>query len=162
MNKYWIWLSSIPYIGPITANLLLERFNKPENIYNAHIQEVCDSGLVSKKQAEMIARHHSLDKANDIIEQCYAKDIKILTIQDDLYPSRAIMHDAPVVLYYKGRLKNLGQTVGIVGARRCTREARHKAIEIAEEYSLNNISVISGIVLYSNNPYLVASLTNPM
>lgn len=67
-------------------------------------------------------------------------------MNDNLYPSKAKTDDAPIVLYYKGKLKQLDNTVGIVGARRCTREARAAAIENAKEYSMRNVVVISGII----------------
>lgn len=53
-------------------------------------------------------------------------------------------YDAPIVLYYKGKLKQLDNTVGIVGARRCTREARAATIENAKEYSMRNVVVVIG------------------
>jgi DNA processing protein len=145
MKIYWIWLSNIPYIGPVTANLLIERYGSPENVYNADICEMMDSGTISKRQAEMMEQHRSVEESNNIIDKCDKNGIEILTLHDTLYPHRAKMEDSPIVLYYKGKLKNIGNTVGIVGARRCTREARHMAIETARMYSLKNISIISGM-----------------
>jgi DNA processing protein len=145
MIEYWIWLSQIPYIGCVTANRLLKIFGSPEHVFNAGWQEIVDSCSLSRKQLESIQNNHSLNKAYEIIEKCRMKDIHVLTMNDDLYFSRAKEYDAPIVLYYKGNLKKIDHTVGIVGARRCTREARQTTIEKAEEYSMRNVGVISGM-----------------
>ena len=146
MIEHWIWLTQIPYIGPVTANRLLQTFGSPERIYSASRQEISNLCSISDKQLEMIIANRSFDKAYEIIDQCNANDIHILTMNDNLYPSKAKTDDAPIVLYYKGKLKQFDNTVGIVGARRCTREARAAAIENAKEYSMRNVVVISGII----------------
>ncbi len=43
------------------------------------------------------------------------------------------------------RYKKIEQSVSIVGARRCSREARHAAIECAKEYATRDVTVISGM-----------------
>jgi DNA processing protein len=145
MIEYWIWLSQIPYIGPITANVLVKTFGSPERIYNAGSQEIADTCHITKKQLDMIMKNRSMDKANEIIDKCNVNNINILTMKDTLYPLKSKEHDAPIVLYYKGNLKQLDKTVGIVGARRCTREARMGAITKAKEYTLRGYTVISGM-----------------
>ena len=170
MIEHWIWLSQIPYIGPVTANRLLQTFGSPERIYSASRQEISNLCSISDKKLEMIIANRSFDKAYEIIDQCNANDIHILTMNDNLYPSKAKTYDAPIVLYYKGKLKQLDNTVGIVGARRCTREARAAAIENAKEYSMRNVVVISGMAkgvdayahtsCIKSNGYTIAILAN--
>lgn len=145
MIEYWVWLSQIPYIGPVTANKLLHAFENPEQIYNATAREISDLCHMSERQIKMITEKHSLDPAIKIIEKCRENEIKILTINDKLYSPKAKVDDAPIILYYKGNLKQLDHTVGIVGARRCTREARQTAIQSAEDYSKRNVTVVSGM-----------------
>lgn len=145
MIKYWIWLSQIPYIGSVTANRLLQTFGNPEQIYHASEKEILELCNLSKKQLEMIMKNRSLDKAFEIMDKCKKNGIRILTIDDNLYPSKARVEDAPIVLYYKGNLKKIEQSVSIVGARRCSREARHAAIECAKEYATRDVTVISGM-----------------
>lgn len=145
MIEHWIWLSQIPYIGPVTANRLLQAFGNPKELFYASKTEISELCQLTDKQLKMIIENHSLDQAVEIIEKCKASGINILTINDDLYSPKAKEDDAPIVLYYKGNLKQLDHTVGIVGARRCTREARQMAIQCAENYSKRSITVISGL-----------------
>lgn len=37
--EYWIWLTLLKGIGPITAKKLLHQFETPENIYNADYEQ---------------------------------------------------------------------------------------------------------------------------
>ena len=62
------------------------------------------------------------------------------------YPKRAkILEDAPVVLYYKGHFQDMKDPVAIVGARRCTQEAKYKAVNLAEQYTGSGQTIISGM-----------------
>jgi DNA processing protein len=145
MNKYWIWLSQIPYIGPRTAKDMLQIFRTPENIYFAKDEELINNCNISAKQLKMIKENRSLEASLRILDNCNKNGIHILTIQDDRYPVCAKNSDAPLILYYKGKLFHNHAAIGIVGARRCTREDRQATIEKAELYAKQNITVISGM-----------------
>ena len=83
------------------------------------------SGL-SARQRESIIRNHSLEKAKRIMDDCQNKNISILCWNDERYPltcQRNLLMHLPM-LYYKGNIKEMDQTVGIVGARRCSQEAK--------------------------------------
>ena len=47
---YWIWLSQIPYIGPVTANRLLKQFKTPETIYYAEEKELLKTKILTVRQ----------------------------------------------------------------------------------------------------------------
>ena len=97
-------------------------------------------------QRKSILNHKELDTAERIIEQCQKLRISVLTIKDAFYPERAKeCQDAPVLLYYKGKIKNMEKTVGIVGARRCTQETKKLVAELTCTYSRKQFAVISGM-----------------
>jgi DNA processing protein len=145
MIEYWIWLSQIPYIGSVTANRLLQAFGDPKRVYCTCPQEISGKCSLSKNQLQAMKENRTLEKAYAIMDQCEARDIRILTLNDAGYYSKAKKTDAPIVLYYRGNLRRMNNAVGIVGARRCTQEARQTVIEIAKEFSQNNIAVVSGM-----------------
>lgn len=143
---YWIWLTQVPLIGPVTAKYLAEWMGNAKNIYNADLMELSKVTKLSVRQRESIMQHRSLEKAKRILEECRSKNISVLCWDDAEYPIRAkIQNDAPVVLYYKGNFQNLNHTVGIVGARRCTQEAKRKTVMIATECAEKQITVVSGM-----------------
>lgn len=143
---YWIWLTLLPSIGPVTARRLLDRFGNPKAIYDADMDELRGISRISDRQKESIITHRSLETAEKIIKECKRKDISVLNLDNPCYPARAKEpDDAPIVLYYKGHVKNMERTVGIVGARRCSQEAKRKAVSLAEEYTEKGFAIISGM-----------------
>ena len=73
-------------------------------------------------------------------------NVSVLNWNNQAYPLRARKpSDAPVVLYCKGQLRKMENTVGIVGARRCSQQDKKKAVELAQEYTQKGIPVISGM-----------------
>ena len=79
------------------------------------------------------------------MDDCQNKNISILCWNDERYPLRAREPaDAPPMLYYKGNIKKMDQTVGIVGARRCSQKAKQETVFLASEYAKTRIAVVSG------------------
>ena len=144
--EYWIWLSLLPYIGPVTANRLLEHFEDPSRVYHAEIPELVKVKGITGRQVQSIAENKSLDHIWKLMDSCEQNDISILLKSDVRYLERAkILEDAPVVLYYKGHFQDMKDPVAIVGARRCTQEAKYKAVNLAEQYTKSGQTIISGM-----------------
>ena len=40
MNIYWIWLSTIKYIGPVLQKRLLAKFGSPQEVYLAPLDKL--------------------------------------------------------------------------------------------------------------------------
>ena len=87
---YWVWLTTVPGIGAVTANRLLKEFGTPENVYNADEKKLTDIKGITQKSA-------------------------------------------------------LHQTVGIVGARRCTQEAKQQVIDLTQKLVSANVTIVSGM-----------------
>ena len=67
---YWIWLTLLPSIGPVTARRLLDRFGNPKAIYDADMDELRGISRISDRQKESIITHRSLETAEKIIKEC--------------------------------------------------------------------------------------------
>lgn len=144
--KYWIWLTQIPNIGPVLSNRLLEKFENPIEIYKATEDSLRLVKGINSRHIESIQSSKSLEKAEEILDKCQRQKILILTKENFKYPYKAKrLEDAPAVLYYQGKLKNLNHTVAIVGARRCSQETKKKCVEITEKYICQGTTVISGM-----------------
>lgn len=143
---YWIWLSELKGIGPVTAKTLLNRFETPVNIYRAQRDEIINLPGIGDATAALILNSKSLEMAEVILNKCQKLNIKILRYNDDLYKQEIRdIKNAPVLLYYRGNLIENSLGVGIVGARRCTEYGKRVTLEAAEFLALNNIPVISGM-----------------
>lgn len=146
---YWIWLSKIPQIGCHISRLLLNEFHDPQNIYNAADEQLLQVKGIGPKRAKQIYDTKDLSQAEKIIENCRRHQIKIMTINDDIYPQKAkILDDMPIILYYKGTpvISQINKkSTAIVGARRCSRQARQAAITLAATLSDKGITIVSGM-----------------
>lgn len=143
---YWIWLTQIPFVGPVTARYLIKELKDAEKIYQADAERLAKISRLSERQRKSILQSRSLENPKRILENCQKKSISVLRWDDKRYPERARKpHDAPVLLYYKGNFKNMDQAIGIVGSRRCTQESKQKTVSLASECARNQIAVVSGM-----------------
>ncbi|WP_017756490.1 DNA-processing protein DprA [Calidifontibacillus oryziterrae] len=149
---YWLWLSTIPHVGPITQKRLLEKFKSPEAIFQCSKQDLIKTKtqelrLPSTAISSIVEnRNLALEKAKRILEKSKQKEIKILTFENPIYPDFAkSCPESPTVLYFKGSLNTYTHTVGIVGSRRCTKYGQKITAEIVESLAKYNIPVISGL-----------------
>ena len=143
----WIALNMIRGIGPRTANLLLDYFGTPANVFAASRDRLTAEGL----KPETIAQLHDteiLDKAQAEIERLEALGAQVLTLADEAYPQllREI-YDPPIVLYVKGDLASaLSQPgIAVVGSRRCSTYGTNAANFLARELALHGVTIISGL-----------------
>lgn len=130
---YWVWLSKIPKIGCHISRLLLNEFHDPKHIYHAEYEQLLQVKGIGPKLAKQIYNTKDLSQAEKIIENCHKHQIKIMTINDDIYPQKAkILDDMPIIVYYKGTptISQINKkSTAIVGPRRCSRQARQEAIQ---------------------------------
>ncbi|AKA70857.1 helix-hairpin-helix domain-containing protein [Clostridium scatologenes] len=121
MDIYWIWLSELQKIGVITAKKLLHKFKTPKNIFNATNEELMNVEGIGEKTAEIIlnSKCDIMSRSNLIMKKCEKNNIRLLTINDFLYPLEVKnIKDSPILLYYLGTINKDCMGVGIVG---CTR-----------------------------------------
>lgn len=119
----YLWLATLPGLGPQAANLAVQAFGSPDAVYAADRAALAASAAgLNRRQVECLM-DKSLDRAGRIIEQCEKKGIRILTLGDSAYPDRLrAIADPPLVLYVRGRWPDLDLRPGIavVGSRNPT------------------------------------------
>lgn len=143
---YWIWLSKLPGIGCQISRALLNEFHAPKQIYQATYEQLVKVKGIGPKKAKQIYETKDLKQATKIIEDCKKHHIHIMTINDDLYPQKAKnLEDMPILLYYKGIIKKYKKSIAIVGPRRCSKEARQRAIDTARKQTNKGITIVSGM-----------------
>jgi len=144
--EYWIWLKQISGIGPVLEKSLLDRFQTPPAVYEACEEELLSVEGIGPTLARVIRQHRSLDQARTLLEETLRQDIKLLSYHDPLYPALAKKSsEAPILLYYKGSIRENSTGVAIVGSRRCTDYGKQAAVEAAYFLAQNDIPVISGM-----------------
>ena len=145
--KYWLWLTNLPGLSNRSCWQLLEHFDSPEEIYYAdegHLRLV--DGL-SEEQRQRL-QDKSLHRAEEILAQCAAKEIFIVTVQDAAYPHRLrSIYDAPVLLYGKGAMPLFDEeaAVAVVGTRKCSPYGVHAAEELGYQMAKQGALLVSGM-----------------
>lgn len=145
--KYWLWLTGRAGMSALRRAQLLARFGSPEQIYFADDGEYAlDEELPPGLRRSLGDK--SLDGAERTLEQCSRLGIDLLTVQDAHYPDGLNnIPDPPAVLYYKGRLPDFDRvlTIGMVGARECSRYGEMMAARLGLELGRAGAVVVSGI-----------------
>lgn len=122
MLIHWIWLATRPSIHDRLKVELLRQFGDPENIFYADNQSFLRVEGLSPEGLESL-KDKNLRPAEEILEACEARDLRLLTYADAAYPRRLKnISDPPLVFYYKGRLPDFDGTplIGVVGTRSAT------------------------------------------
>lgn len=145
-SLYWIWLTGIPTVGPVTQKKLLEHFGTPEAIYRADKWELTKVKGMRPALVEQIRKARSLDQAQKILDGMMTKDIRLLTFHDQLYPYEVkAIPKSPTILYYRGRILENSMSVGMIGSRHCTPYGKQVTVETADFLARHRIPVISGM-----------------
>lgn len=144
---YWVWLSRIRGLGSIKIQNLLEIYKNPKNIWNLNKNELMKTDGIGEKIADEILKLEYKQNLDDFIKYMERYDIKLITIQDESYPSKLKnIYDSPQILYLKGNSKILNdRAIAIVGSRECTQYGKTVAENISYELANKNINIISGM-----------------
>ena len=151
----YIMLTQIKGLGPVTQNTLLDLCGDINRCFDIDYDDLITADAakqVGKKRISLFAWQRE-DKgirgiAEDIFEKCNTNGIDIVTREDSRFPDRFMgIVDLPILLYTKGCLKinEFSESIGIVGARRCTQEGKKRAIGITTEAVDMDRAVISGM-----------------
>lgn len=145
--KYWIWLCTVPGLTIDSQWRLLEHFESPEAVYYAEPAQLrLVEGMTSAQLSCL--EEKSLTLAEEILADCAAKDIFVLTVRDAAYPERlrSIYH-APIVLYGKGSMPLFDEeaAIAMVGTRSCSPYGVHAAASLGFELARQGAVVVSGM-----------------
>jgi DNA processing protein len=145
---YWLALSQISALGPITWQRLIDYFETMEDAWRADIGELITSGIEPKIATTIIDQRKTIDP-----EKCLADiqkaDCNVVTILDNAYP-RLLKetYAPPALLYYIGSLPTEGDTcIGVVGNRANSGYGQRVTHDIASQLASAGVTVVSGLAL---------------
>ena len=144
MLRYWIWLSTREGISNTQALSLLSRFGSAEAVYLAD-EDALKAPDGRSVPASLLDK--TLTGAEVILQQCYQKNIHIMTIQDAAYPGRLrTISDPPVVLYYKGVFPAIDTSpvIGMVSTRKASAYGLLQAKRLGYQVAKCGGIVVSG------------------
>lgn len=145
--KYWLWLTERKGLAGQVMWQVLEHFGSPESAYFADEEEYrLLTGL--GEGAIRSLKDKSLSGADRILGDCDRLGIRVMTIQDAIYPERLrAIHQPPAVLYWKGREVAFDEeaAVAIVGTRDATPYGIRMAGQLSLDLTRAGALIVSGI-----------------
>ncbi|GER92428.1 DNA protecting protein DprA [hot springs metagenome] len=145
--KYWIALTIMKEIGPITSKRLLSAFRTPQRVFEASLNELKDVDGINESKIKSILNFNSWDAVEKEISNIKSHDVRIIKYIDEEYPeSLRYIDDSPIILYVKGSLmKKDKYAVAIVGSRNMTPYGKKITEKIASELAFCGITIVSGM-----------------
>lgn len=143
----WIWLQEEVKLKPEKALALLEAFGSAEAIYKAEPARLKAAASLSMRDLAAL-RKKTRKRTEEIIRQCAAQNIRILTLYDTDYPQRLRnIFDPPLVLYVRGRLPDFNgrPAITVVGPREASPYGVDVARQIGWQLSTAGTIVVSGM-----------------
>ncbi len=145
--RYWIGLSMVHDIGPVTSRKLLASFGNPEDIFKADTDRLMSVKGISRERVENIRKFSQWDEVEKHLGVMEKNGIEAVPYQDACYPEvLKNVEDAPVVLYMKGKYHPDDRfAIGVVGSRKHTAYGEAVTQRIAGELSAAGFTVVSGL-----------------
>ena len=143
MLLYWVWFAEHPVLTTRQKNILLQHFADAEEIFFAE----GDKLEALDPQMKAALQDKDTKNAEQILQSCARKDIRLLSIRDSQYPDRLRnIPDPPIVLYYKGTFPDFERqpVIGVVGTRKSTPYGVTAARKISRQIASQGGLVVSG------------------
>ena len=143
----WIALQMTPGLGNVACKNLLDKFESPEQIFQASISDLTEvEGVRNEAARNIVNMELPVDPSEELkrIEECGARIIPFL---DPFYPVllREI-HDPPILLYLKGKtIPQNAVFIGVVGSRHPTPYGVKSAEKIGQGLGRRGLGVVSGM-----------------
>ncbi len=145
--RYWIALSMLPDIGPVSVKKLLSAFGGPEKIFDATPDELLDIENIGRLRAEKIRQFSAWKEVDTLARRVEQKGITAIPFDSPSYPPMLReVGDAPVVIYQRGHFAPQDQcAVAVVGSRRPTHYGASTAARVADDLASIGLSIVSGM-----------------
>ncbi|HNZ73003.1 MAG TPA: DNA-processing protein DprA [bacterium] len=147
-DQYWLALSQIKKIGPISWQKIINYFPSLEAAWQASAEDFKRAGLEEKLISYLISQRPTLNPEAELSKLLEEK-INLIKITDPNYPRLLKeIYNPPAILYYRGSLDSLTKpTIAIVGTRKNSSYGRQVAEEIGGQLARAGLTIVSGLAL---------------
>jgi DNA processing protein len=143
----WLGLRSIPGVGLVLAQRLLQRFGGPAAVFAASFQDLMGVKGMTPDLARAILGFRDWDRLEARLAQLTAQGAQMLTRDDPGFPAglRQIPYP-PLLLYFKGDLTPADHlAVAMVGTRSASYYGLKAARRLAGALAARGVTVVSGL-----------------
>lgn len=145
-TEAWVTLDLISSIGPKSVQRLLDIFESPENIIDAPISKIKETGFLNAAQIKSLAGGPDREAVKSVFAALRAHGASAIGFDDPSYPEvLKQIDDPPLVLYVRGSLADIEPSVAIVGTRAPSHYGRETAQRLARDLSAKGVTIVSGL-----------------
>ncbi|MBQ6788565.1 MAG: DNA-processing protein DprA [Clostridia bacterium] len=152
---YWIWLAETLGYGSELAVKLVNAFGNASVVYGIQPCDIdsLEEGVLTErevKKAKLLLETKDLSEAERILEDAAKAGQRVLVPTDRDYPQNLTsLRNAPMVLYVKGRLPEMNDTlcVSVVGTRTMSEAGRRNSYAMGYGLAAGGAIVVSGMAL---------------
>lgn len=142
----WMALKAVHGVGNITFRKLISSFETPEAVLGASSLELSQKAGISETLALRIKEAKIGQEILKEIELAEKSGIRIITFNDDIYPSALKeIADPPPYIYVYGNLLPDASRLAIVGSRNATFYGIEAANSLAKNLASQGIEIVSGM-----------------
>lgn len=141
----WLWLQDALGVKA-RVDMILDYFESPGEVRRAGEREWRLSGIFTGKQIERMEKA-SFDRAKRIEEICFRNNWRIVTPNDEVYPSLLKrLDDRPLALFADGELQKSGEYVAlaVVGSRSASQYGKTVAYGFCKQFAQAGALTVSG------------------
>ena len=145
--EVWLWLLLVMNPHNPKTLALLEHFGSADTLARAIRDGECEGLSDSEKQRAVNTRTREV---RQIMEECAAQNIRIITLDDTEYPSLLKnIYSPPIVLFVRGSLNCLNEAVSlaVVGPRRPSEYAVRAGEKLCTELVKLGTVLVSGLAV---------------
>ena len=143
----WLGLRSIPGVGIVLGQRLLQRFGSPGAVFKASFQDLAAVRGITPAMAQAIAGFRDWDKLEERLAQLTAQGAEMVTQDDPRFPAALkLIPYPPLLLYIKGTLTPADSlAVAVVGTRGASYYGLKAARRLAGALAARGVTVVSGL-----------------
>jgi DNA processing protein len=142
----WFSLKSVPGIGNHLFKRLIKRFESPQAVFDASVNDLLIVDGISQRVAISIKNHSFPDWVEAELQKAAKRGYRIVVLTDAEYPPllREIP-DPPPYLYVSGRLGEIEPSISVVGSRIATSYGIDATQELCMHLAQLNFTIVSGM-----------------
>jgi DNA processing protein len=143
----WLALRSIPGVGIVLAQRLLQRFGGPAAVFKAAVADLVAVKGITPAMAQALVNFRDWDKLEARLAQLAAHGAHMLTQDDPAFPaSLKLIPYPPPLLFVKGTLTPADNlAVAIVGTRGASYYGLKAGRRLAGALAARGVTVVSGL-----------------
>ena len=140
-------LLHVPLVGAYKARNLVTTFHEIKDIFTLSKTDLCRVDGIDVETAEQIRNNYDLDLGQKELEKAAKSGVTILSLWDKEFPYLLKkIYDSPAVLYCRGLpMPTKEDCIAIVGTRAITPYGRSVTKQLAADFSVAGLTIVSGM-----------------